>query len=187
MFTPYSVQCFTQQTGLPTGKSPYWNRIHYVVKVLVACSAYYRWVQDLYSACNSIISKASGYWLRTKSYCSLVTHPSPSESFACQLRTGWDSSLTCYPPHHQPLRAVWWEYPAVQMAASDLETDSDRILTYLSKNPGTAMFVLAKHLNIPLRSVNDCVSDFIKAGKVRAQQRQDKNGCLVTILFAGNW
>jgi hypothetical protein len=121
MFTPYSVQCFTQQTGLPTGKSPYWNRIHYVFKVLVACSAYYRWVQDLYSACNSIISKASGYWLRTKSYCSLVTHPSPSESFACQLRTGWDSSLTCYPPHHQPLRAVWWEYPAVQMAQARKE------------------------------------------------------------------
>jgi hypothetical protein len=119
MFTPLSASCFTSRTGLPIGSTLPENPLQLIFKVLVACSAYYRWVQDLYSACNSIISKASGYWLRTKSYCSLVTHPSPSESFACQLRTGWDSSLTCYPPHHQPLRAVWWEYPAVQMGFWD--------------------------------------------------------------------
>jgi hypothetical protein len=126
MFTPSSVQCFTPRTGLPTGNTPVENRIHYVVKVLsclasmvgepdgreplVACSANY-----CHSACNLIVPTLTGYWLRTKSYCSRLAHPFLSESYACQLQTGWDSLLTCYPPHHQPLKAVWWEYPAVWM------------------------------------------------------------------------
>jgi hypothetical protein len=75
MFTPYSVQCFTQRTGLPyvqstrsaNGRSPRWNPIHYVVKVLVACSAYYRWARSLYSAHSSIIPSVIAKRLRNLS------------------------------------------------------------------------------------------------------------------------
>jgi hypothetical protein len=133
MFTPSSVQCFTPRTGLPTGNTPLENRIHFVFKVLsclavlscfhgrgtrpeqaafrvgepdgreplVARSANY-----CHSACNLIVPTLAGYWLRTKSYCSRLAHPSPSESFACQFRTGWNSSLTSYPPHRQSALAL---------------------------------------------------------------------------------
>jgi hypothetical protein len=84
MFTPSSVQCFTPRTGLPTGNTPLENRIHYVVKVLVACSANY-----CHSACNLIVPTLAGYWLRTKSYCiargdatrTRLAHPFLSESY----------------------------------------------------------------------------------------------------------
>jgi hypothetical protein len=52
MLKPYSVQCFTQGTGLPQSKSPLWNPIHYIFKVLVACSANY-----CHSACFLILPK----------------------------------------------------------------------------------------------------------------------------------
>jgi len=44
---------------------------------------------------------------------SLVAHPFGVEVYDGQFTQGWVSSLTCYPRHHQPLRAVWWEYSAV--------------------------------------------------------------------------
>ncbi len=34
MFTPISVKCFTQKTGLPAGSFPFWNPLHSVFKVL---------------------------------------------------------------------------------------------------------------------------------------------------------
>ncbi len=127
MFTPYSVQCFTPRTGLPTGNTPLGNRIHYVVKVLpclafrvgepdwreplVACSAYYRWARSrsvaagdsLYSAHFSILPTILGYLLRIKSYCSLLAHPFALESYTCKFTQGWDSLLTSYPPRRQVL------------------------------------------------------------------------------------
>jgi hypothetical protein len=81
MFTPYSVQCFTPRTGLPIGSSPLGNALHYVVKVLVACSAYYRWARSLYSAHLLIVSRILGYLLRIKADCwRFVTHPTHSLS-----------------------------------------------------------------------------------------------------------
>jgi hypothetical protein len=81
MFTPYSVQCFTPRTGLPTGSSPLGNPIHYVVKVLVACSAYYRWTISLYSACSLIIPAVLGFLLRIKvGIWRFLTHPTQSVS-----------------------------------------------------------------------------------------------------------
>jgi hypothetical protein len=91
MFTPISVKCFTSRTGLPAGSSPLENPLHSVVKVLIAYGAYYRWTLSLYSAGISILSKILHF-------CLLLAHPFPSESFACRLRTGRDSSLTSYPP-----------------------------------------------------------------------------------------
>ena len=51
---------------------------------------------------------------------SLVAHPFGVEVYDCQFTQGWDSSLTCNPPHHQLLKAVWWEYPAVLMDQTKL-------------------------------------------------------------------
>jgi hypothetical protein len=81
MFTPYSVQCFTPRTGLPIGSSPLGNALHYVVKVLVACSAYYRWARSLYSAHLLILPTILGYLLRIKADCwRFVTHHTQSVS-----------------------------------------------------------------------------------------------------------
>jgi hypothetical protein len=61
MSNPFSVQCFTQRTGLPIGSSPLWNPIHYVFKVLVAYSANY-----CHSVRFLIVSTILGYSLRAK-------------------------------------------------------------------------------------------------------------------------
>jgi hypothetical protein len=68
----YSVQCFTPRTGLPIGSSPLRNPIHYVFKVLVARSAYYRWARSLYSAHLLMISRILGDLLRIKADCCRV-------------------------------------------------------------------------------------------------------------------
>jgi hypothetical protein len=76
MSNPFSVQCFTQRTGLPIGSSPLWNPIHYVFKVLVAYSANY-----CHSVRLLIVLRILGDLLHTKAdNWRFLTHPAQSVS-----------------------------------------------------------------------------------------------------------
>jgi hypothetical protein len=83
--------------------------------------------------------------VKSQSNCSRLAHPFGVESCAYQFTQGWDSLLTCYPPHHQPLRAVWWEYPAVEMEDGDCSIPLELYLRAL------------QHLGVSRKEIGDLI------------------------------
>jgi hypothetical protein len=105
MSNPFSVQCFTQRTGLPIGSSPLWNPIHYVFKVLVAYSANY-----CHSVRFLIVSTILGYLLRTKAdIWRFLTHPAQSVSGG-QILSGVGFVIALLSPSPPSGVTLWREY-----------------------------------------------------------------------------